>query len=64
MMDDLCRGAVGDDTSRYPAAIINYHKLTGILNEHPRAAIACRESENRDKYTESYERLLEKVIDE
>jgi len=38
--------------------------LTGILNEHPRAAIACRESENRDKYAEFYERLLEGVIDE
>ncbi len=38
--------------------------LTGILNEHPRAAIACRESENKDKYAEFYERLLEGVIDE
>ena len=40
------------------------YMLTGILNEHPRAAIAWRESESRDKYAEFYERLLEGVIDE
>jgi 4-hydroxy 2-oxovalerate aldolase len=40
------------------------YMLTGILNEHPRAAIAYRETPNKDKYAEFYERLLEGVIDE
>ena len=40
------------------------YMLTGILNEHPRTAIAYRESPNKDKYAEFYERLLEGVIDE
>jgi 4-hydroxy 2-oxovalerate aldolase len=40
------------------------YMLTGILNEHPRAAIAYRETPSKDKYAEFYERLLEGVIDE
>jgi hypothetical protein len=40
------------------------YMLTGILNEHPRAAIAYRETPSKDKYTEFYERLLEGVIGE
>ncbi|MCL5278295.1 MAG: aldolase catalytic domain-containing protein [Planctomycetes bacterium] len=40
------------------------YMLTGILNEHPRAAIAYRETPNKDQYAEFYERLLEGVIDE
>ena len=35
--------------------------VTGILNEHPRAAITYRDSEDRDKYAEFYERLLEGI---
>ena len=35
------------------------YMVTGILNEHPRAAIAYRDSDDRDKYAEFYERLLE-----
>jgi 4-hydroxy 2-oxovalerate aldolase len=38
------------------------YMLTGILNEHPRVAIACRESPDKDKYAEFYERLLEGVV--
>lgn len=33
--------------------------ITGILNEHPRAAIARRASEDKDKYAEFYEEILE-----
>jgi 4-hydroxy 2-oxovalerate aldolase len=40
------------------------YMLTGILNEHPRTAIACRESADKDKYAEFYERLLEGVVDD
>jgi 4-hydroxy 2-oxovalerate aldolase len=40
------------------------YMLTGILNEHPRTAIAYRETPDKDKYAEFYERLLEGVIDE
>jgi len=37
------------------------YMLTGILNEHPRAAIAYRETPTKDKYAEFYERLLEGI---
>ena len=30
-----------------------------VLNEHPRAAIAYRKTENKDKYAEFYEEMLE-----
>jgi hypothetical protein len=30
-----------------------------MLNEHPRAAIAYRATEDKDKYAEFYEQLLE-----
>ncbi len=33
--------------------------LTGILNQHPRAGIACRQSENKDKYAEFYAEIIE-----
>ncbi len=35
------------------------YMVTGILNEHPRAAIAYRGTPDKDKYAEFYERLLE-----
>ncbi|MDT8287997.1 MAG: hypothetical protein RQ748_12880 [Elusimicrobiales bacterium] len=35
------------------------YMVTGILNEHPRAAIAYRETDDKDKYAEFYEQLLE-----
>jgi len=35
------------------------YMLTGMLNEHPRAAIAYRATPDKDKYAEFYERLLE-----
>jgi 4-hydroxy 2-oxovalerate aldolase len=38
--------------------------ITGIMNEHPRSAIAIRKTPDKDKYAEFYERLLEGVIDE
>ena len=31
--------------------------VTGMLNEHPRVAIALRNSENKDKYAEFYREL-------
>jgi len=37
------------------------YMVTGILNEHPRAAIAYRQTENKDKYAEFYEQLLEGI---
>ncbi len=40
------------------------YMLTGIQNEHPRAAIAWRDSPDKDKYAEFYERLLEGVVDD
>ena len=33
--------------------------ITGILNQHPRSAIAMRKTENKDKYAEFYEELGE-----
>ena len=35
------------------------YMITGVLNEHPRAAIAKRSSEDKDKYAEFYEEILE-----
>lgn len=35
------------------------YMVTGILNEHPRAAIAYRKTEDKDKYAEFYETMLE-----
>jgi len=37
------------------------YMVTGILNEHPRAAIAYRQTDNKDKYAEFYEQLLEGI---
>jgi 4-hydroxy 2-oxovalerate aldolase len=37
------------------------YMVTGVLNEHPRAAIARRKTEGRDKYAEFYEEMLETV---
>jgi 4-hydroxy 2-oxovalerate aldolase len=31
--------------------------ITGILNEHPRSAIAWRKTEDKDKYAEFYEKM-------
>ena len=31
--------------------------ITGILNEHPRSAIAYRQTEDKDKYAEFYEKM-------
>ncbi|MHC4723917.1 MAG: hypothetical protein ACYS9V_06650 [Planctomycetota bacterium] len=33
------------------------YMITGILNEHPRAGIAMRKTENKDKYAEFYQEL-------
>jgi 4-hydroxy 2-oxovalerate aldolase len=35
------------------------YMLTGMMNEHPRAAIAYRATPDKDKYAEFYEQLLE-----
>ena len=35
------------------------YMITGILNEHPRAAIAMRQTDKKDKYAEFYEEILE-----
>ena len=37
------------------------YMVTGILNEHPRAAIARRQSKDKDKYAEFYEEILESL---
>ncbi len=37
------------------------YMLTGILNEHPRAAIAIRKTEDRDKYEEFYKNLTQNL---
>ena len=37
------------------------YMVTGVLNEHPRSAIAVRKTENRDKYAEFYEEILEEL---
>ncbi len=33
--------------------------VTGILNEHPRSAIAYRKTDDRDKFAEFYEQMRE-----
>ena len=35
------------------------YAITGMLNQHPRAAIAVRKTENKDKYAEFYEDILD-----
>jgi 4-hydroxy 2-oxovalerate aldolase len=35
--------------------------ITGILNEHPRSAIAMRETPNKDKYAEFYQEMRDAV---
>lgn len=35
------------------------YMITGILNEHPRTAIAYRQTEDKDKYAEFYEKMRE-----
>jgi len=35
------------------------YMITGILNEHPRVAIAMRQTDKKDKYAEFYEEILE-----
>lgn len=35
------------------------YMITGILNEHPRSAIAYRKTDNKDKYAEFYEQMCE-----
>ncbi len=38
------------------------YMVTGILNEHPRAAIAMRKTKDKDKYAEFYKKLYEEAI--
>jgi len=33
------------------------YMITGILNEHPRTAMALRNSEDKDRYAEFYDRI-------
>jgi 4-hydroxy 2-oxovalerate aldolase len=35
------------------------YMITGILNEHPRTAIAYRQTDDKDKYAEFYEQMRE-----
>jgi 4-hydroxy 2-oxovalerate aldolase len=35
------------------------YMVTGILNEHPRSAIAYRQTDDKDKYAEFYEQMRE-----
>jgi len=37
------------------------YMITGMLNEHPRSAIAVRESKNPDEYLAFYDQMIEKV---
>ena len=37
------------------------YMITGILNEHPRSAIAMRKTENKDKYAEFYEEMSQSL---
>ncbi|MBN2269365.1 MAG: hypothetical protein JXN61_02055, partial [Sedimentisphaerales bacterium] len=37
------------------------YMVTGILNEHPRAAIAMRKTQNKDKYAEFYKELSQSM---
>jgi 4-hydroxy 2-oxovalerate aldolase len=39
------------------------YAITGMFNEHPRAAMALRKSENKDKYMEFYESMSAMEID-
>jgi len=39
------------------------YALTGIINEHPRTAMALRASEDRDNYSEFYEDLVNSKMD-
>ena len=35
--------------------------ITGILNEHPRSAIAWRKTDQKDKYAEFYQDMNEQI---
>ena len=35
------------------------YAITGCLNQHPRAAIAVRKTENKDKYVEFYSEIFD-----
>jgi 4-hydroxy 2-oxovalerate aldolase len=35
------------------------YMVTGILNEHPRSAIAYRKTKDKDKFAEFYEKMRE-----
>ena len=37
------------------------YMITGALNEHPRAGIAMRKTENKDKYAEFYEEICDAI---
>jgi 4-hydroxy 2-oxovalerate aldolase len=37
------------------------YMITGILNEHPRSAIALRKTQQKDKYAEFYEQMCESL---
>ena len=39
------------------------YAISGMLNEHPRAAMALRNSEDRDKYREFYEKMSSAYMD-
>ena len=35
------------------------YAITGILNQHPRAAIAIRKTPEKDKYVEFYNKIID-----
>jgi len=37
------------------------YAITGILNRHPRSAIAMRKTEDKDKYLEFYSQILDGI---
>jgi 4-hydroxy 2-oxovalerate aldolase len=37
------------------------YNITGQLNEHPRSAIAARGGQQRDRYVEFYDRLVNDI---
>ncbi|MFA6431918.1 MAG: nucleoid-structuring protein H-NS, partial [Candidatus Margulisiibacteriota bacterium] len=37
------------------------HMITGILNQHPRTAIAIRESKDKDKYVQFYRSIASDI---
>jgi 4-hydroxy 2-oxovalerate aldolase len=37
------------------------YMITGMLNEHPRSAIAVRESKHPDEYVSFYDEMVEKA---